>query len=73
MRESVIYQEILERGKREEALSLTLRLLTRRIGEVAPELQTQIQNLTTAQLEELGVALLDFNNAADLTAWLQNQ
>ncbi|MBE9019032.1 Rpn family recombination-promoting nuclease/putative transposase [Chroococcidiopsidales cyanobacterium LEGE 13417] len=73
MRESVIYQEILERGKREEALSLTLRLLTRRIGEVAPQLQTQIQNLTTAQLEELGVALLDFNNAADLTAWLQNQ
>ena len=73
MKESVIYQESLARGKREEALSLTLRLLTRRIGEVAPQLQTQIQNLTTAQLEELGVALLDFNNAADLTAWLQNQ
>ncbi|MDZ4879077.1 MAG: hypothetical protein CLLPBCKN_008515 [Chroococcidiopsis cubana SAG 39.79] len=73
MKESVVYQEILERGKREEALLLTLRLLMRRIGEVAPQLQTQIQNLTTAQLEELGVALLDFNNAADLTAWLQNQ
>ncbi|MDV2997552.1 MAG: hypothetical protein N4J56_007257 [Chroococcidiopsis sp. SAG 2025] len=73
MRESVIYQEIIERGKREEALSFTLRLLTRRIGGVAPDLQTQIQNLTTSQLEELGVALLDFNNADALTAWLQNQ
>ncbi|OWY65655.1 hypothetical protein B7486_40710 [cyanobacterium TDX16] len=85
MKESVVYQEIIreglqqgieqgvQQGKREEALSFTMRLLTRRIGEVAPELQAQIQELTTPQLEELGVALLDFNNAADLTAWLQNQ
>ncbi len=73
MRESVIYQQIIERGKREEALSFTLRLLARRIGEVAPDLQTQIQNLTTPQLEELGVALLDFTNADALAAWLQNQ
>jgi predicted transposase/invertase (TIGR01784 family) len=73
VRESVIYQEIIERGKREEALSFTMRLLTRRIGEVAPDLQTQIQNLTTPQLEELGVALLDFNNPDALAAWLQNQ
>jgi predicted transposase/invertase (TIGR01784 family) len=81
MKESVVYQEIIreglqqgiQQGKQEEALSFTMRLLTRRIGEVAPDLQAQIQNLTTPQLEELGVALLDFNNAADLTAWLQNQ
>lgn len=85
MKESVVYQEIIreglqqgieqgvQQGKREEALSFTMRLLTRRIGEVAPELQAQIQELTTSQLEELGVALLDFNNASDLAAWLQNQ
>lgn len=72
MRESVVYQEILERGKREEALSLTLRQLIRRIGEVTPQLQAQIQNLTTAQIEELGVALLDFRDASDLITWLQN-
>jgi predicted transposase YdaD len=73
VRESVVYQEIIERGKREEALSFTLRLLTRRIGEVAPDLQAQIQNLPTFQLEELGLALLDFSSPDDLTAWLQNQ
>jgi predicted transposase YdaD len=84
MKESVVYQEIIreglqqgieqgvQQGMREEALSFTMRLLTRRIGEVAPELQAQIQELTTPQLEELGVALLDFNNASDLAAWLQN-
>ncbi|PSB42693.1 hypothetical protein C7B80_26700 [Cyanosarcina cf. burmensis CCALA 770] len=85
MKESVIYQGIIreglqqgiqqgiQQGKQEEALSFTMRLLTRRIGEVAPDLQAQIQNLTTPQLEELGVALLDFNNADALAAWLQNQ
>ena len=52
---------------------LTWCLLTRRTGEVTPELQNQIQNFTTAGLEELGVALLDFNSASDLAAWLQNQ
>ncbi|MDV2997553.1 MAG: hypothetical protein N4J56_007258 [Chroococcidiopsis sp. SAG 2025] len=72
MKESVVYQEILERRKREEALSLTLRQLMRRIGEVTPQLQAQIQNLTTAQIEELGVALLDFRDASDLIIWLQN-
>lgn len=73
MREAPMYQEILQEGKREEALSFTMRLLTRRIGTVTLDLQLQIQNLTTAQLEELGVALLDFNNSSDLAAWLQNQ
>lgn len=67
MKESVIYQGIIregiQQGKREEALAFTMRLLTRRIGEVAPDLQAQIQNLTTPQLEERGEALLDFNNA----------
>jgi predicted transposase/invertase (TIGR01784 family) len=76
MKESVIYQGIIregiQQGKREEALSLIVRQLTRRIGTVAPEIQAQLQNLTTPQLEELGVALLDFRGISDLTTWLQN-
>jgi predicted transposase YdaD len=83
MRESAIYQEIiqegveqglqqgLQQGKREEALSYTMRLLARRLGVVAPQLQAQIQELTLAQLEELGEAVLDFTDAKDLVAWLQ--
>ncbi len=73
LRESVIYQEIIERGKREEAISFTMRLLTRRIGAMTPELQAQVRNLTVAQLEELGEALLDFNNISNLVDWLQRQ
>lgn len=73
MREAPMYQEIIQEGRREEALLYTLRLLNRRIGTIALDLQLQVQNLTTPQLEELGMALLDFNNASELAAWLQNQ
>ena len=75
MRESVIYQEILEEGREEgkqaEALTLIMRQLPRRIGTVEPELEAQIRELTTQELEELGEALLDFSEPADLTVWLQ--
>ena len=79
MRESVIYQEILEEGreegreegKQEEALAYTMRLLTRRIGTVEPQLEAQLRSLTTQELEDLGEALLDFSEPTDLDAWLQ--
>ncbi|HEY9728191.1 MAG TPA: DUF4351 domain-containing protein, partial [Chroococcales cyanobacterium] len=46
-----------------------MRLLTRRLGEVTPQVQERIQNLSIAQLENLGEALLDFTNVTDLEAW----
>ncbi len=39
-------------------------------GTVSPELQSQIQELSLAQLEDLGEALLDFTTQADLVNWL---
>jgi predicted transposase YdaD len=79
MRESVIYQEILQEGeqKGEERSILKgeqaviLRQLTRRVGEISPELQSQIQGLSLYQLEALADALLDFSALADLRTWLQ--
>jgi len=82
MRESVIYREIqqealqegvelgLQQGLERE-VSLVLRLLACRLGQVAPEVRSQIQQLPVAQLEELGEALLDFSSAQDLMNWLQ--
>jgi predicted transposase/invertase (TIGR01784 family) len=67
MRESVIYQDILQ----EEAFSLVMRLLRRRVGTVPPALQVKIQALPLAVLEDLGEALLDFSGLADLEAWLR--
>ena len=61
----------IEQGKQSEARSLIMRLLTRRIGTVEPQLQERIQQLPLTQLEDLAVALLDFSSVADLEAWLQ--
>lgn len=84
MRESVFYQTILQEGKQEgrqegrqegkqeEGMVIVLRQLARRIGAVTPELQSRIQSLSLPQLEDLGEALLDFADAADLVVWLQN-
>ena len=75
MQESVIYQEwreeFLQEGEERGERSLILRQLTRRIGEVAPEMRAQIQGLPLAQLESLGEALLDFTGADDLSEWMQ--
>ena len=73
MRESVIYQDILQQGRRQEALSLVMRQLNRRLGEVNPAAIERVRALSIEQLEELGVALLDFSSAADLMAWFDQQ
>jgi predicted transposase YdaD len=65
-------QEGGQRGALKEAQSLILRQLARRIGNMAPAMQTQIQSLSLTQLENLGEALLDFSSPTDLLDWLQN-
>jgi predicted transposase YdaD len=62
-----------QEGKLEGERSLVLRLLTRRIGDVSPDLQAQIQSLSLSQLESLGEALLDFSQPSDLVDWLKSQ
>ena len=59
-------------GRTEEALSLVLRLLSRRVGSISPNAQAQIQALSLPQIEALGEALLDFSSSDDLTLWLQD-
>lgn len=59
------------KGRQEEAQSLILRLLKRRVGNISVDLETRIKTLPLAQLEELGEALLDFSQMADLVAWLE--
>jgi len=76
MRESVIYQDILQEGRQEgrqeEARSLVLRLLSRQVGALPKDTQAQIDLLPLTQLEALGEALLDFTQLADLEGWLEH-
>ena len=52
--------------------ALILRLLVRRTGEISPEIQTRIQQLSLEQLDDLGEILLDFTSQQDLIAWLES-
>ncbi|WP_287312987.1 DUF4351 domain-containing protein [Moorena sp. SIO1G6] len=72
MQQSVIYQDIKDEGRHEGEQSLILRLLLRRLGEVSPEMRTQVQALSLAQLEALGEALLDFTKPEDLDEWMRS-
>ncbi|BDA69470.1 hypothetical protein RIVM261_060760 [Rivularia sp. IAM M-261] len=61
-------------GKQEGELSMVLRLLQKRLGQLSPIVREQIESLELAQIEALGEALLDFTGADDLSRWLkQNQ
>lgn len=71
MRESVIYQDIWERSRQQEARSLVVKLLKRRLGEIEPSITAQVSSLPVELLEALGVALLDFSAVADLIIWLK--
>jgi predicted transposase YdaD len=62
----------IEQGMAQEARSLILRQLTRRVGTIAPNIASQIAMLSVSQLESLGEALLDFSAAADLDEWLRS-
>ena len=78
-RHSRAFQETLEEGRAEgraegrrgEASALALRLLERRCGILAPATTARIEALALNQLEELALALLDFESPQDLTDWLQ--
>ena len=71
MEESVIYQDIISKGRQKEAIKLILLLLNRRLGELAPNIISQVRGLSVEQLEELGEALLDFQTEKDLEKWLK--
>jgi predicted transposase YdaD len=66
-------QEAKEEGRGEEALSIALRLLKRRLGNIPDELLSQVQRLSLVQIEDLCDVLLDFVTVADLEGWLQQQ
>jgi predicted transposase/invertase (TIGR01784 family) len=78
LKQTKVYQDALQegeqtgllKGKLEEAQSLILRQLTRRIGNVDIKLRSQIQSLSLVQLESLGEELLDFSAPNDLVTWL---
>ncbi len=74
MRLAPLYQQdreqAVQEGVQQEALKLVIRLLQRRFGEIPQNLEETIRNLPVERLEDLGLALLDFDTLTDLDNWL---
>jgi predicted transposase/invertase (TIGR01784 family) len=66
LKQTRFYQEVFAEGE----VSLLLRLLQRRCGELAPTVKERISHLSLPQLEALGEAVLEFGGPADLERWL---
>jgi flagellar biosynthesis/type III secretory pathway protein FliH len=64
-------QQGIQQGMQREIQVVVQRLLSKRIGNISPELQARISQLSFSQLEELAEAVLDFSSVADLVTWLQ--
>ncbi|MGB3421686.1 MAG: DUF4351 domain-containing protein [Dolichospermum sp.] len=73
MEESVIYQEIIQKGVKSGKLELVIRLLKRRVGEISAKLESPIKELSGEKLDELSEAILDFSQPDDLVNWMANQ
>ncbi len=71
MQESVIYQDILQKGEQKEAFRFLNRQLNRRFGEIDSLIIEEIKVLSTEQLEQLGEDFLGFSNVSDLVTWLE--
>ncbi|MEM7716721.1 MAG: DUF4351 domain-containing protein, partial [Cyanobacteria bacterium P01_A01_bin.68] len=58
MQESVIYQDILQQGRKQGVLSFCTSLLSERFEELDASIIARVQVLSVEQLEALGRALL---------------
>jgi Domain of unknown function (DUF4351) len=59
-------QEGIVEGER----SLTIRLLTKKVGNLSPELLARVSGLNLERVEALAEALLDFKHVGDLERWM---
>ncbi len=66
-------EEGREEGKFEEAVKQILRLIRRLLGEVSPEIQSQIEQLSLAELDNLGEEVFDMTTIEDVENWLESQ
>ena len=62
----------IQEGVIQGQTGLILRQIARRTGEILPEIQTRIQQLSPEQLDDLGEVLLDFTSQDNLIAWLES-
>lgn len=71
LEQSVIYQDILQRGIPVGELKVVLLMLEHRFGKLTRPMRKQIEGLPITQVEALGKASYSFTNKSDLRSWLK--
>ena len=75
LQQTRVYQDAkaegVNEGRQAEGQSLILRQLSRRFGLLPPEVSAAVTALPLVKLEDLGEALLDFTEVANLINWLE--
>jgi predicted transposase YdaD len=66
-------QQGLQQGMQQGELELLLRLARGRFGAIDAETEDRIRALPVEQIEELGVAMFDFQTSDDLVAWVNQR
>lgn len=60
-------------GRLNQTIALVKLLIVQRFGEVSDEINSQIESLPLADVEDLVKVFLSFNSFADLESWLQER
>lgn len=71
MQESVIYQDILQKGEQRGEFRFLNRMLNRHFSDIDSSIIERIKVLSTEQLEALGEESYSFTNVSDVVAWLE--
>ncbi|MBL1211535.1 Rpn family recombination-promoting nuclease/putative transposase [Geminocystis sp. GBBB08] len=75
LRKTRYFQDVKQEGIQEgieKEINLVIRQLKRKLGNLSPELEVKVRNLSLTSLEDLGEALLDFSSLQDLISWLNS-
>jgi hypothetical protein len=71
--ESIIYQNILQKGEKQQSVKWMIMFLKYRFSEVNLSLIEEIKILPLQTLELLRDAIFEFSTLADLELWLKQQ
>jgi predicted transposase/invertase (TIGR01784 family) len=73
LKQTRVYRDAMDEGRAEEAQTLVMRQLVRRVDVVPSSAEARIRALSLSQVENLAEALLDFSSVDDLEMWLRSQ
>ena len=64
------WKQGIEQGRITEARALAMRMIANKFGEMTPEINSKIENLSRSDLEELTDSIFEMASQSDFLTWL---